>query len=211
MLFMVTGPALTHDAYGQMGTGQQGGQTPVAAARHDLATAQANVDRLKEHAERALSHDKNWTAAKEAVTLAEKNQAAVCEQVKQQTMAKPEYQALAQQLEQKGAENQAADARIKMANMVWEDEHNSSEYAEAKARLHDAKADLDARWKAYETNVLANDPDWRSANAALDAARSRVSAAMGTRRTGAIRQSGSGTSSRGGYGRSSSSSRGSRY
>jgi hypothetical protein len=207
LLFLVTGPALTHEAYGQMRAGPQAGQTQLATAMHDLALAQAKVDALKERAERSLAHDKNWTAAKAAVVQAEKTRAAVREQVKQQTMATPEYQALALVIDQKGSETQTADARLKMATMIWDSEQNSPEYSEAKTRAHDAKADLDARWKDYETQVLANDPDWKSANAALDSARAQVSNAMATHRTGGTRASSSGSYGRG----SSSSSRGSRY
>jgi uncharacterized membrane protein YgcG len=175
---------------------------------HNLAFAQQNVTRMKEHAERALAHDKNWVAAKTAVTLAGKNLDVVREQARQQTMAKPEYQALAQVLEQKGSESQTADARIKMATMVWDDQHNSSDCLEAQARLHEAQADVDARWKDYETHVLANNREWTSALSALDAARAQVSAAMGAHRSGQGRSSS--MSSRGSGGRSSSmSSRGS--
>lgn len=206
LLFLITGSALTHEAYGQMRRGPQGSQTQVVTAMHNLALAQERVDALKERAERALAHDKNWSIAKAALTQADKNQEAVREQVKQQTMAKPEYQALVLAMDQKNSETQRADARLKMVTMIWDGEQNSSEYAEAMARVHKAKADLDALWKEYETGVLANDPDWRSANAALDSARGQVSTALDTRRTGGARASSSGSYGR----RGSSSSRGNR-
>lgn len=208
LLFLVTSSTLSNKAYGQ--SGAQGGQTQVASAMSDLAHAQAAVDRLKDRAERALSHDKNWTASKAAVTAAEKNRDAVREQVKQQTIAKPEYQALAKVMEQNSSEAQTSDARIKMANMVFTDQQNSPECAEAKASLNEAKADLDARWNDYESHVLANDPDWKSAIAARDNARAQVSAALGTQRSGTGRTASSSSSGRSsGYGRSSGRSSGS--
>lgn len=206
-LLLVMGLALPDHAYGQMGLGQGGGQTAVATAMSNLSQAQGVVDRLKDRAERSLSHDKGWTAAKAAVTQAQKNLDAVREQVKQQTMAKPEYQNLAKVMEQNSSEAQMADARMKMANMVFNDQQNSPDYAEAKARLSEAKADVDARWNDYESRVLANDPDWKSAIAARDNARAQLSAAMTAQHSGTGRTASS-SSGRSSYGRSSSGSSG---
>lgn len=212
LLLVVGTPLGVGLAHAQPTGSPSGGRQQLATARTNLSYAQANVDRLKDRAERSLAHDKNWASAKAAVDEAQKNRETVRAQVKEQTMATAEYQALQHHMEAATSDSQRAEARAKMATMVWEAQLNSSECAAAQEQLHQVQADLDARWKDYENRVLSRDPEWTKAIAARDAARAQVSAALQAQHArNAGRQSGVSRSGGSGYGRSNASgSRGSR-